>query len=66
MKLLVVEDEPDFARILYDLAHDLDYRCLVALTAGDAFDKRASEIARQDIRPVRRNQAVARPTRKAA
>ncbi|MGX4644309.1 response regulator [Massilia sp. SYSU DXS3249] len=33
--VLVIEDEPDFARILFDLAHDLDYRCLVGLTAGE-------------------------------
>ncbi|MET0312427.1 MAG: response regulator, partial [Burkholderiaceae bacterium] len=28
--VLVVEDEPQFARILYDLARELGYRCLVA------------------------------------
>jgi signal transduction histidine kinase/CheY-like chemotaxis protein len=28
--LLVVEDDPDFARILLDLAHDLDFDCVVA------------------------------------
>ncbi len=28
--VLVVEDDPVFARILYDLAHELGYRCLVA------------------------------------
>ncbi|RYX88431.1 MAG: response regulator [Comamonadaceae bacterium] len=28
--VLVVEDEPQFAKILYDLAHELGYRCLVA------------------------------------
>jgi len=39
---------------------------LVVLTAGDAFDKRASQIAKQDLKPARRNPAVARPTRKAA
>ncbi len=33
--VLVVEDDPEFARILFDLAHELDYRCLVALTAGE-------------------------------
>jgi signal transduction histidine kinase/CheY-like chemotaxis protein/CHASE3 domain sensor protein len=36
--VLVIEDEPAFARILYDLAHDLDYRCLVALTAGEGLE----------------------------
>ncbi len=28
--VLVIEDEPQFAKILYDLAHELGYRCLVA------------------------------------
>ena len=41
--VLVIEDEPDFARILYDLAHDLDYRCLVGLTAGEGLRLAASE-----------------------
>jgi signal transduction histidine kinase/CheY-like chemotaxis protein len=31
--LLVVEDDPAFARILYDLAHDLGFLCLLAPTA---------------------------------
>jgi len=33
--VLVIEDEPAFARILYDLAHDMDYRCLVAFAADE-------------------------------
>ena len=33
--VLVIEDEQVFARILYDLAHELQYRCLVAHTAED-------------------------------
>ncbi|QRY77446.1 response regulator [Pseudomonas sp. PDNC002] len=33
--VLVVEDEPKFARILYDLAHELGYRCLVAMGAEE-------------------------------
>ncbi|UVW27765.1 response regulator [Massilia sp. H6] len=33
--VLVVEDDPEFARILFDLAHELDYRCLVAHGAGE-------------------------------
>ena len=32
--VLVVEDDPAFARILYDLAHEMQYRCLVAFDAG--------------------------------
>ena len=37
-RVLVVEDEPQFAHILYDLAHELGYRCLVAHGAADGFD----------------------------
>ncbi|TBU83807.1 response regulator [Phytopseudomonas dryadis] len=33
--VLVIEDEPQFAHILYDLAHELDYRCLVAHCAEE-------------------------------
>ncbi|MRV76271.1 response regulator, partial [Duganella sp. FT92W] len=33
--VLVIEDEPAFARILYDLAHDMRYRCLVAFGADE-------------------------------
>lgn len=33
--VLVVEDEAPFARILYDLARELDYRCLVAMSAEE-------------------------------
>ncbi|WP_213880386.1 response regulator [Pseudomonas sp. dw_358] len=36
--ILVIEDEPNFARILYDLAHELDYQCLVAHGADEGFD----------------------------
>ncbi|HWJ95241.1 MAG TPA: response regulator, partial [Telluria sp.] len=41
--VLVVEDEPGFARILYDLAHDMEYRCVVALTAGEGLELAAAE-----------------------
>jgi signal transduction histidine kinase/CHASE3 domain sensor protein/CheY-like chemotaxis protein len=34
--LLVVEDDEPFARILSDLAHELDFQCLIASTAGEA------------------------------
>ncbi|SEF28006.1 response regulator [Variovorax sp. NFACC27] len=37
-RVLVIEDEPQFAHILYDLAHELGYRCLVAHGAADGFD----------------------------
>ncbi|WPN55473.1 response regulator [Pseudomonas sp. P9_31] len=42
--ILVVEDEPDFAHILYDLAHELGYQCLVAHGADEGYD-----LARQFI-----------------
>ncbi|MBF7141083.1 MULTISPECIES: response regulator [Pseudomonas] len=35
--ILVIEDEPSFARILYDLAHELNYRCLVAHGADEGY-----------------------------
>lgn len=34
--VLVVEDDPGFARILLDLARELKYRCIVAQSAGEA------------------------------
>jgi CheY-like chemotaxis protein len=33
--VLVIEDDLEFAQILYDLAHELQYRCLVATTAAE-------------------------------
>jgi signal transduction histidine kinase/DNA-binding response OmpR family regulator len=39
---LVIEDEPEFARILYGLAHDMEFRCLVALTAAEGLELAAS------------------------
>ncbi|WP_268796622.1 response regulator [Pseudomonas huanghezhanensis] len=36
--ILVIEDEVRFAQILYDLAHELGYQCLVAHAADDGFD----------------------------
>jgi signal transduction histidine kinase/DNA-binding response OmpR family regulator/CHASE3 domain sensor protein len=33
--VLVVEDDHEFARILYELAHEMGYRCLVAMTASE-------------------------------
>jgi CheY-like chemotaxis protein len=40
---LVIEDEPEFARILYGLAHDMEFRCLVALTAAEGLELATSE-----------------------
>ena len=34
--ILVVEDDESFARILYDLTHELDFQCLIATTAEEA------------------------------
>ncbi len=34
--ILVVEDDPVFARILYDLAHEQNFQCLLASTAEEA------------------------------
>ena len=42
--ILVIEDEPSFARILFDLAHELGYRCLVAHGADEGFDLAAQFI----------------------
>ena len=36
--ILVIEDEPNFARILFDLAHELGYSCLVAHGADDGYE----------------------------
>ncbi|MDH0745057.1 response regulator [Pseudomonas sp. GD03842] len=36
--ILVIEDEVRFAHILYDLAHELGYHCLVAHAADEGFD----------------------------
>ena len=36
--ILVVEDEANFARILYDLAHELGYQCLVAHGADEGYE----------------------------
>ncbi|MDQ3058690.1 MAG: response regulator [Pseudomonadota bacterium] len=35
--VLVIEDDAIFAKILYDLAHELNYSCLVAHSAEDGF-----------------------------
>src|SRR5262249_39449850 len=35
--ILIVEDDPPFATILRDLAHELDFQCIIAHTANDAF-----------------------------
>ncbi|WP_076998215.1 response regulator [Variovorax sp. KK3] len=40
-RVLVIEDEPQFAHILYDLAHELGYRCLVAHGAAEGYSMAA-------------------------
>ncbi|MEN4750069.1 response regulator [Pseudomonas sp. Ps21-P2] len=40
--ILVIEDEVRFAQILYDLAHELGYNCLVAHAADEGFDLASS------------------------
>ena len=35
--ILVVEDDEAFARILYDLAHELHFQCVIATTAEEGF-----------------------------
>jgi signal transduction histidine kinase/DNA-binding response OmpR family regulator len=40
---LVIEDEPEFAHILYGLAHDMEFRCLVALTAEEGLALASAE-----------------------
>ena len=42
--ILVVEDEPNFAHILYDLAHELGYQCLVAHGADEGYSLAAQFI----------------------
>ncbi|MFH7428976.1 hypothetical protein, partial [Pseudomonas syringae group genomosp. 7] len=36
--ILVIEDEFPFAQILFDLAHELGYDCMVAHAADDGFN----------------------------
>ena len=35
--VLVIEDDPEFAAILFDLAHEMRYQCLVAHSANEGF-----------------------------
>ena len=39
--VLIVEDDPVFAAILRDLAHELDFKCIIAGTADRACGSRA-------------------------
>ena len=40
--ILVVEDDESFAKILYDLSHELGFQCLLAATAEGCVDYGAS------------------------
>ncbi|MEK1941927.1 MAG: response regulator [Pseudomonas sp.] len=42
--ILVIEDEPNFAQILFDLAHELKYSCLVAHGADNGLELAATHI----------------------
>jgi CheY-like chemotaxis protein/CHASE3 domain sensor protein len=46
--LLVVEDDSNFSKILYDLGHELQYQCIVAQTADEGI-KAAEEFLPQAI-----------------
>ncbi|TCW31770.1 response regulator [Gulbenkiania mobilis] len=35
--VLVIEDEPQFAQVLYDLAHEQNYKCIVAQGADEGY-----------------------------
>src|SRR5690606_21577883 len=36
--LLVIEDDPMFARVLYDLAHEIGFQCLLASAADEGME----------------------------
>ena len=68
--VLVVEDDPAFAKILLDLAHELDFQCLVATTADEgvalALERRAERHrarreAARSLGPLGARSAQARP-----
>ncbi|MGZ3184350.1 MAG: response regulator [Telluria sp.] len=44
--VLVIEDDAEFAQILYDLAHEMGYRCIVALVAREGMQ--LAELERPD------------------
>jgi signal transduction histidine kinase/DNA-binding response OmpR family regulator/CHASE3 domain sensor protein len=51
--LLVVEDDADFAGVLYNLAHEMRYRCLVAQTANEALELATSHLPNAILLDVR-------------
>jgi CheY-like chemotaxis protein/signal transduction histidine kinase len=42
--VLVIEDDPNFANILFQLAHEMGYRCLVALTGAEGLQLAAQHL----------------------
>ena len=51
--LLVVEDDETFAGVLYNLAHEMRYRCLVASTANEALQLASSHLPNAILLDVR-------------
>jgi signal transduction histidine kinase/CheY-like chemotaxis protein/CHASE3 domain sensor protein len=51
--LLVVEDDETFAGVLYNLAHEMRYRCLVATTASEALELATSHLPNAILLDVR-------------
>jgi CheY-like chemotaxis protein/signal transduction histidine kinase len=51
--LLVVEDDLAFAGVLYDLAHEMRYRCLVATTAHEALQLATGLLPRAILLDIR-------------
>ena len=51
--LLVVEDDETFAGVLYNLAHEMRYRCLVANTANEALELATSHLPNAILLDVR-------------
>ncbi|MFG6462942.1 response regulator [Roseateles sp. DXS20W] len=50
---LVVEDDPGFASVLYDLAHEMQYRCLVASQASEALALASTHLPQAILLDVR-------------
>ncbi|WP_457419293.1 response regulator [Roseateles sp. P5_E7] len=50
---LVVEDDPAFASILYDLAHEMQYRCIVATQAREALELASAHLPQAILLDVR-------------
>ena len=52
--ILAIEDDAAFARILYELAHELDFDCVVATTADEGAHPGARELAPSGVLARRR------------